>query len=185
MKKEDIKKYVECLNDLMDYFILADIDLLSRYVDEFSLSDDLIAEFTTTDHGDVVVDKGVILPVRGVENFPYTVYFNATSESIFSSLDSDVQHRKNGYVLEVTGSRVHLLTMPLLKGWSERVDFVRSNRPYFDIDNGYYAVEVIGGETLQDTGWEPTIEFLFDKKPTKPECRADVSYPFAITSREY
>lgn len=185
MNKEVTRKYIECLNDLMDYFILADVDLLSSFVDEHQLSDDLIAEFTTTDYGDAVVDKGVILPIRGIENYPYTVYFNASSESVFSTLESDVQHRKSGYFLEVTASRLYLLTMPLLKGWSEKRDFIKSNRPRFDIENGYYSVEVVCGETLQDSGWEPTIEFLFDKKSSRANSVADISYSFGMTSREY
>lgn len=182
---EATRKYIECLNDLMDYFILADIDLLSSFVDEHQLSDDLIAEFTTTDYGDAVVDQGVILPIRGIENFPYTVYFNASPESVFSTLECDIQHRKSGYFMEVTASRLYLLTMPLLRGWSEKRDFIRSNRPSFDIENGYYAVEVVCGETLQDSGWEPTIEFLFDKRALRPKSVADISYSFDITSREY
>lgn len=185
MTQAGSKKYIECLNDLMDYFILADIQRLSRFVADYSLSDDLITEFTTTDYGDLAVNQGVMIPLRGIENFPYTVYFNQSSKSAFSALESDVQHRKAGYVLEVTGSRLYLLTMPLLRHWSKNVEFIQANRPYFDLENGWYSVEILCGETVQDSGWEPTIEFLLERKESKPDYHADFTYPFTVTSREY
>lgn len=184
----NINKYTECLNDLMDYFILADVQRLSQFSSENALSDDLMTEFTTNDSGEKAVESGVIIPMRGIENYPYTVYFNESSDSVFSAQNSDLQHRKGGYLIEVTSSRLHLLTMPLLRAWSKSVGFIESGtpgKPFFDLENGWYAVEILCGETQQESGWEPTIEFLFEPRETKPVYGANVDYSFHISAREY
>src|SRR6218665_1352709 len=69
-------KFDEVLNDLMDYFILGDPGYLLQYKIENNLPDDLLTEFTTEETGDQVVEEGVMVPMIGIENYPYTVYFN-------------------------------------------------------------------------------------------------------------
>lgn len=179
------KKYTECLNDLVDYFIVGDIDNITRFKAKHLLSDDLCHEFTNISFVNDPVETGVILPMRGIKNFPYTVYFNTQKTSIFSSLESDIQHQQKGYVLEVVSGRVYLLTMPILKAWSKNTDLIRRSKPYLDIKNGWYGVEVVCGETLQDTGWEPTIEYTFQRYDTRPNYEAKDNYAFEIISREY
>lgn len=41
-----VHKFNEVLNDLMDYFILGDVDCLMKYKIENDLPDDLLTEFT-------------------------------------------------------------------------------------------------------------------------------------------
>ncbi len=63
-------EFSEVLNDLVDYFILGDIQLLQRYKEEHDLPDDLAGAFTSSDVGDQAVFDGIVLPLAGVENLP-------------------------------------------------------------------------------------------------------------------
>ena len=47
-----------------------------------------------------------------------------------------------------------------------------------------YAVEVLGGESIQAGGWEPTLEFVFESKAA-PEFTADVNATFTLVAQEY
>ena len=59
-----------------DWFILGDPEYLLQYKEENNFPDNLINVFTTSDAGDDAVEKGVIIPMASVENYPYTIYFN-------------------------------------------------------------------------------------------------------------
>lgn len=69
-------EFSEVLNDLVDYFILGDIQLLQRYKEEHDLPDDLAGAFTSSDVGDQAVFDGIVLPLAGVENLPYRIIFS-------------------------------------------------------------------------------------------------------------
>ena len=58
-----IYRFTEVLNDLVNYFILGDILLLEM-------------EFTTNESGDRVLAEGIVIPMTGIENYPYTILFN-------------------------------------------------------------------------------------------------------------
>ncbi len=78
-----IYKFTEELNDLMDYFILADPFTLLDYKKKNNLPNDLITNFTTTEYGDEVVRGGTMIALSGVQNYPYTIYFNLTGKDIY------------------------------------------------------------------------------------------------------
>lgn len=179
------KKYTECLNDLMDYFILADVYNLSEFQRVNHLSNNLLQEFTSNASGDKAVCSGVITPIKGVENFPYTIYFSQPPESAFKTLKSNVQHQERGYCLEITNSKVSLLTMPFLQDWAEESHKLALTRPYYDLKNGFYEVEIVCGETLQDECWEPTFEFIFHALCEPFEVTGDIHHVFKIESRSY
>ena len=71
-----IYKFTEVLNDLVNYFILGDILLLESWKRANNLSDDLATEFTTNESGDRAFSEGIVIPMSGIENYPYTVLFN-------------------------------------------------------------------------------------------------------------
>ena len=75
-------KFTEILNDLWDYFILADPFTLLDYTKQHDLPDNLITHITMTDFGDKVVKEGKMIPLSNVQNYPYTIYFNLTGENI-------------------------------------------------------------------------------------------------------
>ncbi|MEM7180422.1 MAG: hypothetical protein AAF518_05890, partial [Spirochaetota bacterium] len=106
-------KFSECLNDLMDYFILADPGVLTDFKSQYDLPDDLLTEFTTNGSADVAVANGVFIPLAGITNFPYTIYFTLENEpSPFKG--NPIQHQKSDYLLQVKSGEIFLFTMPYL-----------------------------------------------------------------------
>lgn len=177
-------KYIECLNDLMDHFVLADVQGLTARQEREGWPDDLLHTFTTTEAVDQAVMDGVLLPLAGIENLPYTIYFTVGERSVFEALDSEVQHRVAGYALRVVSRSVHLFTLPMLRAWSRNQVLV-ANKPSVALQNGWYGVEVVAGETRQDTGWEPTLEFVFTPSEHPPATRVRLDHRFVVVSREY
>lgn len=76
-----IYRFTEVLNDLVNYFLLGDILLLEDWKQANHLSDDLAMEFTTNESGDRVFDEGIVIPMAGIENYPYTILFNLSGDS--------------------------------------------------------------------------------------------------------
>ena len=74
-------KFTEVLNDLVNYFLLGDIQLLEEWKKGNNLSDNLAMEFTTTESAEAAVCNGIILPMAGIENYPYTIYFDLENET--------------------------------------------------------------------------------------------------------
>ncbi|WP_103070441.1 hypothetical protein [Aquimarina sediminis] len=188
---KETKIFTECLNDLWDYFFLGDPDNLSRFKSNHKLSDDLMHEFTENESGDLVVEKGVLIPLSGIENYPYHIIFQInTNNSVFDTNKNDLQFKKTGYSLEVINNEIYLMTVPYLKQWTKETGIhnLKSNkiRPKVNLENGYYRVEILGGETNQNNGWEPTIEFCLQKEIDKIEANIeDIGFRFQIKSKEY
>lgn len=91
-------KFTEVLNDLINYFILGDILLLESWKQSNNHSDNLAMEFTTNESGDNVVLDGIILPMVGIENYPYTIIFNLSDDTPeLLKTDNCLQFRRDGY----------------------------------------------------------------------------------------
>ena len=184
-------KITDCLNDLWDYFFLGDPANVSKFKLENKLSDNLIQEFTTNISGDLVVEKGVLIPMSGVENYPYHIFFTFNAkDTAFNNHESDLQFRKKGYILEVISNEIYLMTIPYLQLWNVEngIEKLTSNtiRPRIPLENGVYHVEILGGETKQSNGWEPTFEFILTKSNHEISFDVqDVGFKFQIDSREY
>lgn len=184
-------KFTECLNDTWDYFFLGDPLALTNFQLEYNLSSDLIYEFTSNDSGDLVVEKGVLIPMSGVANYPYTIIFNTDNEpSIFDKQVHQLQFKKTGYFLNVINEEICLMTIPYLKSWTTETAIknlsISGICPRVKIPNALYLVEICGGETLQDTGWEPTFEFTLKAgKEGLKFAVEDVNFKFKVDSKEY
>mmetsp|Transcript_26736 Transcript_26736/g.30568 ORF Transcript_26736/g.30568 Transcript_26736/m.30568 type:complete len:187 (-) Transcript_26736:213-773(-) len=184
-------KFTECLNDSWDYFFLGDPAKLSSFKSENNLSDNLISEFTQNNSGDLIVEKGVLIPLSGIANFPYHIIFQINSDvSIFDDdQKNDLQFKRVGYFLEIVNRELYLMTIPYLTNWTDGIIRLESNiRPKVNLENGFYSVEILGGETYhQESGWEPTIEFILQKlKEEEVKLTAeDVNFKFQMKSKEY
>ncbi len=66
-----IYRFTEVLNDLVNYFILGDILLLENWKRANHLTDDLAIEFTTNESGDRAFAEGIVIPMTGIENYPW------------------------------------------------------------------------------------------------------------------
>lgn len=191
-----VYKFDEVLNDLMDYFILGDPDYLLQYKIENDLPDDLLTEFTTEETGDQVVEEGVIVPMIGIENYPYTVYFNLSDETPeLLKAENEVQHQRDGYCLKVVNGRIYLYTIPYLRDFTEtKVGLLKKYKhASIELPNGWYKVtilagltkqlleaETVSGKTEEFESMEPTFEFVLKPSSEKPEFTADFTYPFKV-----
>lgn len=186
-------KFNEVLNDLMDYFILGDPDYLLQYKVEKDLPDDLLTEFTTQETGDIAVENGVIVPMIGIENYPYIIYFNLSGEKPeLLKPGNQLQHSREGYCLKVENRRIYLFTIPYLRNFTpEKVVVLKQYKPAtIELPNGWYSVSILGGLTKQiseennSETMEPTFEFIITPTTAKPEYTADFSYPFKIDCKK-
>lgn len=189
-------KFDEVLNDLMDYFILGDPDYLLQYKIDKKLPNDLLTEFTTQETGDIAVENGVVVPMIGIENYPYTIYFNLSNETPeLLKPESKLQHKREGYCLKVENRRIYLYTIPYLQDFTEtKIEALKKYKPAtIEIENGWYSVTILGGlskqiievnnaninkETIETM--EPTFEFILRPSDEKPNYTADFTYQFRI-----
>ena len=95
-------EFSEVLNDLIDYFLVGDIQLLDRFKHDHQLPDDLASAFTRTDIGDQAVREGIVIPLAGVDNLPYHILFTLDGHPpALLEPGSRLKHRRSGYVLQV------------------------------------------------------------------------------------
>ncbi|KAB5625950.1 hypothetical protein F7234_07590, partial [Pseudomonas putida] len=163
-------EFSEVLNDLVDYFLVGDIQRLARFKDENALPDDLAREFTSTDSGDRAVLEGVVLPLAGIDNLPYRIIFSLDERTpALLEAGNRVAHRRAGYVLHVENRALMLFTWRMLQHFTNKTlgDFMARyqvpGRPMIELDNGWYQVEVLAGAVVRDGLYEPAFEFLLSR----------------------
>ncbi|MGE7989574.1 hypothetical protein ACQKPE_00680 [Pseudomonas sp. NPDC089554] len=181
-------EFSEVLNDLVDYFLVADIQLLERFKQDHDLPNDLARAFTSSDIGDQAVLEGVVLPLAGIENLPYRIIFSV-GEPTPALLEpgNRVQHRRAGYVLRVENRAVMLFTWRILQHFTPKTlgdllaRYQEPGRPIIELENGWYDVEVLGGAVWRDGLFEPAFEFVLKKTWRKNDCAGvDVGYRFTL-----
>lgn len=183
-------EFPEVLNDLINYFLLGDLLLLKRFKDEQQLGDDLADEFVSNDSGDKAVLDGVMIPMEGVENHPYTALFTLEgTEPELLKPQSRLQHRRGGYSLRVEHGRIYLFTWRILQNFTaqaldelfQRYEDKAQGRPSIAVDNGWYEVEVLAGEIARDQGMQPAFEFVLNKTDAPVDASSvDINYRFAV-----
>ena len=188
-----IYRFTEVLNDLVNYFLLGDILLLEDWKQANHLSDDLAMEFTTNESGDRVFSEGIVIPMTGIENYPYTILFNLSGDRPELRKERNrLQLRKSGYSLKVDHNMLLLFTWPILEQFTpEKVNDLISyyrvhKKPMIELANGWYHIEILGGETLQDGDYEPTFEFVIQPATNEEATiNSDMNFSFEITSSAY
>ena len=185
-------KFTEVLNDLVNYFLLGDIQLLDDWKREHNLTDNLAMEFTTNESGDAAVFDGIILPMTGIENYPYTIIFDLGDEMPeLLENESHLQFRHGGYSLRIANKKLILFTWRILEQFTtDKVealihDYLLREKPIIELENGWYGIEVLGGETMQDGEYEPTLEFVIHKADGREAGNADINTSFRIVSTTY
>ncbi|WP_458022204.1 hypothetical protein [Kosakonia sp. BK9b] len=186
-------EFVEVLNDLIDYFLLGDIRLLQTWKEEHALADDLASEFISNESSDNAVQQGIVIPLAGIENYPYTVLFTLADEPPeLLKPQSRLQHQRGGYVLRIENRQVMLFTWRILQNFTDaqiRVleeRYRQPGRPQIGIVNGMYEVEILAGEVLRGDDYEPAIEFVL-KRTGRNHATAemDMNYRFTVDSQTY
>lgn len=186
-------EFVEVFNDLIDCFLIADIHLLKKYKEEKALQDDLAYEFQNNKSGDDAVQNGIIIPIAGVENYPYTIIFTLSHEppELFRP-ENRLQHQRSGYHLRVENQRIQFFTWRILQNLSEAtvkqllVRYQEPGKPQIEIANGNYDVEILAGEVLREDYYEPAFEIVLQPcKNFNMASKIDTSYLFTIDSDTY
>ena len=188
-------KFTQVLNDTIDYFLLGDIKLLRDYKNKKGLSNDLATEFTTNESGDEIITDGVLIPMSKITNQPYTVLFNLSDDtSEFENEENNLIYKKEGYILKVENNKVILFTWWILNDYSdEKVEELfenpaKWNKPFVEIENGWYDVEILGGFTKQKSGedydFEPTLEFKLTLKEKKGDFKGIVNESFELVDNK-
>jgi hypothetical protein len=181
-------EFSEVLNDLVDYFLLGDIQLLEQFKQDNDLPDDLARAFTTGDSGDQAVRDGVILPLAGIDNLPYHILFTLDGRTpALLEPGSRLKHRRGGYWLRVENGALMLFTWRILQHFTNKTlgdllaRYQEPGRPIIELDNGGYEVEVLAGALVRDGLYEPAFEFVLRKahRP-KPGSEVDVGYRYAL-----
>ena len=188
-----VYRFTEVLNDLVNYFLLGDVLLLENWKRANNLSDDLAMEFTTNESGDRAFAEGIVIPMTGIENYPYTILFNLAGEGPeLCKGRNRLQLRKSGYSLKVDCNMLMLFTWPILKQFTpenvkDLISYYRLHgKPIIEIANGWYQIEILGGETLQDGDYEPTFEFLIHPALNEETTiNTDMNFNFEIKSSAY
>jgi len=177
-----IIKFDEVLNDLMDYFILGDPDLLLKFKEDNNLPDDLITEFTTQTSVDDAVEQGVLVPICGVENHPYTIYFNLLGDDpVLSQQENQLIHRQDGYCLHIANERLYLYTIRYLGNYTAKMtEALKRNKNFISLSNGWYCVSVLAGLVMDGRERKPAFEFIICPKEERPDYSADYLYRFTI-----
>lgn len=199
-------KYVfrQVLNELISYFLLGDIVALKNYKDKHDLPDNLGQEFTTNDTGNKVVTDGILIPLADIENYPYTIIFNLGEPAELLKPNNHLQLRQDGYVLKIESGELMLFGWRILENFTEQKIKVlkeyhqKLNRPKISLNNGWYHIEILGGETLQSNeqinhngdieiyqDYEPTFEFIIQPIAEKQPCTADIFRSYRLDSRSY
>jgi hypothetical protein len=181
------KKYAEILNDTINYFLLADIQVLEKYKIENNLPDDLSNEFTNNDLYDKALEDGVVIAMAGIENYPYTIIFSLSNNSPeLLKEGNQLQIRESGYILKVENKQIMLFTWRILHNFSKTKveelleNYKKGHKAKIEIPNGWYEVEILGGLTLQNGDSEPTFEFLLTPSEAKPTFSANIQCDFKI-----
>ena len=181
-------EFSEVLNDLIDYFLVGDIQLLDRFKHDHQLPDDLASAFTRTDIGDQAVREGIVIPLAGVDNLPYHILFTLDGHPpALLEPGSRLKHRRSGYVLQVEHGAVMLYTWRILQHFTNKTlgdllaRYQVPGRPIIELDNGWYDVEVLAGALVRDGLYEPAFEFVLTRRWSRGEAsEVDISSPFTL-----
>ena len=178
-----IYKFNEVLNDTINYFLLVDILNLNNYKIQNNLSNYLANELTTNKSGDEIIEKGILIPMYGIENYPYTIIFNLSNEiPELLKEENQLQIRQNGYILKIESGNLMLFTWWILNDFTEeKINkllelYKQHNKPLIEIEKGWYEVEILGGLTITDEKeLEPTFEFIIKQTNKPADFKADAS----------
>ena len=181
-------EFSEVLNDLVDCFLVGDLLLLKRFKEQHGLPEDVASALTTSDSGDRAVLEGVVVPLVGIENHPYTVIFTLDGDTPeLLKTGSRLQHRRGGYVLRVEHRVVMLYTWRILERFNDTTvnallaRYREPGRPVIEIDNGWYEVEILGGEVPRNGWFGPAFEFVLKKTDVPSDAsQVEIDYRFAI-----
>lgn len=176
-------RYVGAVNDTYDWFLLADVANINHLKEQRNLGTNLLEVLTTTEIGDMVAAEGILIPLMGIDNLPYTIVFNVNEPSTFTQAGLTPTHQQDGYVIEIISGQITLFTVPYLIDWSAHsprlLAATSTTHPCAPLANGWYRLQVNVGD-MHDEDCSSVIEFCLQPVAQAPEFSADVNYQFAL-----
>jgi hypothetical protein len=123
---------------------------------------------TTSEAGDEVVQRGIVLPVLGINDSNYEIYARDQSEP--SCVEDGIVFTHGIFPLHVT-KRLVIADMAVLVEWE-------AEKAWRDLPfkTGNYAVTVRGFRYIKNARVARFgFEFCFEKQSTLPRCTADMT----------
>lgn len=184
--------FTEVLNDLVNYFFLGDMKALCTWKQSQNLRDDLASEFTSNNSIDQAMEEGLVLPMQGIENYPYTIIFDIEESQItLLQKENHLQFHYEDYCIKVEYETLVLFTWHILNHYTmDAVEhYINQQKllqnPVVSLTNSWYRISILGGETLQNDIFEPTIEFILHPID-RPDTHQEMMYhTFKINSSSY
>lgn len=184
--------FTEVLNDLVNYFLLGDMQSLWEWKQKQDLMDDLATEFTSNDSVDQAIQEGLLIPMNGIKNYPYTIIFDIEENQItLLQKEHRLQFHHQNFYIKVEHETLVLFTWHILHHFTrDAVEHYieqqkQFQKPIVSLANGWYHISILGGETLQNDIFEPTIEFVL-QQTDRPDIHQDMMYhTFTISSSSY
>lgn len=151
--------------------VLFDPELLkSHYGGVIDEGRDLFTEYITTEEGDIVLAKGLIVPILSIDDAGYDIIIRLKTDKYTNPSPAIVE---NGvYPLQVK-DRLVISDLATLKEWVEELGWQD-----VDIPSGLYAVNVIGFRKLDDSNKKiisAGYEFILDPCDALPVPTADLA----------
>ncbi|MGQ9609782.1 MAG: hypothetical protein ACUVWN_10780 [bacterium] len=151
--------------------VLFDPGLLKQYyrgvIEEGT---DLFTKYTTTEEGDIVLARGLIVPILAIDDAGYDIVIRLESEQMPEQKPVIVE---NGiYPLHI-GKRLIIADLAVLSEWAEEEGWQDVDMP-----EGLYAVTIKGFRELDVSGKRiisAGYEFILESRDTLPEFTADLA----------
>lgn len=117
----------------LEGFALYEPSLMERYVADNGIDDNLLSCLITSEHGDIVTQNGIIIPIVGVPADYYK--FN-----IIEKLPENYLEESKGWILKVETEKIKVIGIGYLADISK---ITEDNSLSFFVSNGWYELSII------------------------------------------
>ncbi|MCX4027077.1 hypothetical protein H0A36_13710 [Endozoicomonas sp. SM1973] len=142
--------------------------------------EDLFHRYMTTDEGNVVLKKGVIIPILAIDDAGYDIFIRTNTEKQCIN-KSNIVCQNGNYNLIIKKQAV-ICDLVVIKDWEYNTDW-----QWLDIEPGIYSVTINGFKQLNDEKNEiiaAGYEFVFTRENTSGNCSADIEKNMRVLGRE-
>jgi len=163
---------MKCINQAVDFagIVLFAPELLNEYFGTINQGDNLYKIFTTTDDGEEIVKRGIVIPILGINDSSYEVHFRWNSEP--SVIPGDLFILENGIFPLHVKSKLVIADMAVLVEWIAGMGWTYIE----EVLPGFYEVNIKGFRKIESG--EVTrfgFEIVLTPSNVLPELSGDLS----------
>jgi hypothetical protein len=152
-------------------FVIYDPKLLHEYLENNNLKDNNILKyFTETNHGDFIVENGIVIPMMDIDSD----YYNFSVVEKFE--DKIILHNKfssKDWIIQIVSGEININGI----GYFNNIKTLNENNVLkFYLKNGWYEVEIIGGNVENKLFYE----IILTKKDIKPKYNGDINFSYKL-----